>query len=64
VLRKKKLEELVLKYRSLFWLIGRQTAMSTHNKLVLYKQILKPLWTYGMELHEAEQYRHTTAIPK
>jgi hypothetical protein len=26
------------------------TAMSTHSKLVLYKQILKPVWTYGIQL--------------
>jgi len=30
--------------------MGRQSAMSTHNKLVLYKQILKPVWTYGIQL--------------
>jgi hypothetical protein len=24
--------------------------MPTHNKLVLYKQILKPVWTYGIQL--------------
>jgi hypothetical protein len=25
-------------------------ALSTHNKPVLYKQILKPVWTYGIQL--------------
>jgi hypothetical protein len=30
--------------------MGRRSAMSTHNKLVLYKQILKPVWTYGIQL--------------
>ena len=29
------------------WLMGRRSALSTNNKLVLYKQILKPVWTYG-----------------
>jgi hypothetical protein len=24
--------------------------MSTHNRLVFYKQILKPVWTYGIQL--------------
>jgi len=28
----------------------RQLALSTHNKLVLYKQILKHMWTYGIQL--------------
>jgi hypothetical protein len=47
---KKKMEELGIKYRRIYLLIGRQSAMSTHNKLVLYKQILKLVWTYGIQL--------------
>jgi hypothetical protein len=47
---KKKGEELDLKYRSMYWIMGRQSAMPTHNKLVLYKQILKPVWTYGIQV--------------
>jgi hypothetical protein len=47
---KKKREGLGLKYRSMYWIMGRQSAMSTHNKLVLYRQILKPVWTYGIQL--------------
>jgi hypothetical protein len=45
---KKKGEELDLKYRSTYWIIG-QSAMSTH-KMVLYKQIMNPLWTYGIQV--------------
>ena len=30
--------------------MGRRSALTTHNKLVLYKQILKPVWTYGIQL--------------
>jgi hypothetical protein len=36
---KKKREELDLKYRQMFWLMGRRSALTMHNKLVLYKQI-------------------------
>jgi hypothetical protein len=32
------------------WLLRRRSALSTHNKLVLYKQTLKPVWTYGIQL--------------
>jgi hypothetical protein len=45
---KKKRAELGLKYRSM--IMELQSAMSNHNKLVLYKQILKPVWTYGIQL--------------
>ena len=47
---KKKREELRLKYRKMYWLIGRNSTLSLHNKLLLYKQILKPVWTYGIQL--------------
>jgi hypothetical protein len=47
---KEKREELGLKYRQMYWLMGRRSAMTTYNKLVLYKQILKPVWTYGIQL--------------
>jgi len=47
---KKKREELGLKYKQMYWLMGRRSAISTHNKLVPYKQILKPVWTYGIQL--------------
>jgi hypothetical protein len=41
---KKKREELGLKY------MGRKSVLSIHNKLMLYKQLLKPMWTYGIQL--------------
>jgi hypothetical protein len=47
---KKKRRELGLKYRQMYWLMGRRSALTTHNKLILYKQILKPVWTYGIQL--------------
>lgn len=47
---KKKKEELELKYRKMYWLIGRRSTLSTYNKILLYKQILKPIWIYGIQL--------------
>jgi hypothetical protein len=32
------------------WLLGRQSNLSTTNKLLLYKTILKPIWTYSIQL--------------
>ncbi len=32
------------------WLIGRNSKLSIANKLLLYKVILKPIWTYGVQL--------------
>jgi hypothetical protein len=33
-----------------YWLFGRKSKLSTSNKLLLYKTILKPIWTYGIKL--------------
>lgn len=47
---KKKREELGLRYKKMYWLLGRNSKLSMYNKLLLYKQILKPVWMYGAQL--------------
>ena len=47
---KKKKEEMNIKFRKMYWLLGKQSELSIHNKLILYNQILKPIWTYGAQL--------------
>jgi uncharacterized protein YpmS len=42
---KKKQEEIKLKYRKMYWIIVRSSALSVYNKLMLYQQVLKPIWT-------------------
>jgi len=39
-----------LRYKRMCWLIGRNSSLSVPNKRLLYKQILKPIWTYGIKL--------------
>jgi hypothetical protein len=34
----------------MYWLLGHKLKLSTNNKLLLYKAILKPIWTYGIQL--------------
>jgi hypothetical protein len=31
-------------------LLGRKSKLPSHNKLLLYKAILEPIWTYGIQL--------------
>jgi hypothetical protein len=38
------------KFNEINWLIGRKSHLTIHNKLLIYKTILRPIWTYGIEL--------------
>jgi len=39
-----------LRHKELYWLLGRTTHLSVDNKLLLYKSIIIPIWTHGIEL--------------
>ena len=39
-----------LKASSLHWLINSHSKLSLDNKVILYKTVLKPIWTYGIQL--------------
>jgi hypothetical protein len=47
---KKKHDELNIKFRKMYWLLGRNSELSIYNKLILYKQVLQPVWRYGIQL--------------
>jgi hypothetical protein len=32
------------------WLINRKSQLSLENKITIYKAIIRPVWTYGIEL--------------
>lgn len=47
---KKKKDELELRYKRMYWLLGRTSPVTVRNKILLYKQVLMPVWTYGIQL--------------
>jgi len=47
---KVKCQYLNLKLRSMYWLLGHRSKLSVENKLLLYKCVLKPVGTYGVQL--------------
>jgi hypothetical protein len=51
-----------LKLRSMYWLLGRKSQLSLANKLLLYKCVLKPVWTYGIQLWGCAKPSHTKII--
>jgi hypothetical protein len=48
ILAKRKQLEITL--TKMYWLLGRKSKLSTSDKLLIYKTILKPIWTYGIQL--------------
>jgi len=34
----------------MYWRLGSKSQLSIESKLLLYKAILKPIWTYGVQL--------------
>jgi len=46
----KKRKQTDLKVNEIKWLIGRNSNLSLENKLLVYKAVIKPIWTYGIEL--------------
>jgi hypothetical protein len=43
-------KHLDLRTKELYWNIIKYSPLSLSNKLLLHKAILKPAWTYGLEL--------------
>lgn len=48
-IRKKK-KALNLKFNRMRWLFRKNSGLSIDNKLLLYRQILRPMWSYGCQL--------------
>lgn len=46
----KKKKQIDLKIKQMNWLIGRQSKLSLSNKLLLYKVMIVPIWTYGIQV--------------
>lgn len=45
-----KRKQLGLKFQKMHWLMGKNSKLSIENKLLIYKSIIKPIWTYGIQL--------------
>jgi hypothetical protein len=43
-------KQLAISLTKFYWLLGRRSKLSVSNKLLIYKAILKPIWTHGIQL--------------
>jgi hypothetical protein len=46
----KKRKQVNITIKQLNWLLGRKSNQATENKLLIYKTIIIPIWTYGLDL--------------
>lgn len=59
---KAKRKQLDTKVKQMYWLIGKRSQLSLSNKLLLYKVILKPIWTYGIQLWGCAKASYTKIL--
>lgn len=59
-----KRKELNLKFSKMYWLLGQHSQLSIHNKFLIYQQVLKPVWTYGIQLCGCAKKTHIETIQK
>jgi hypothetical protein len=34
----------------MYWLLGCNSELSVHNKIILYNQVIRPVWSFGIQL--------------
>lgn len=59
-----KLIQMKLKAIQINWLIGRNSTLSLDCKLLLYNSILKPIWSYGIQLWGAASASNVDKIQR
>jgi hypothetical protein len=60
----KKRKHIDLKVKDLYWIIGRKSPASLESKVFLYKTIIKPIWTYGIELWGCPSKSHIAKMQR
>jgi hypothetical protein len=51
-----------LKIRNMNWLINKKSQPSLENKITIYKAIINPVWTYGIELRGCSKPSNTKIL--
>ena len=49
------IDKIQIKRRQMYWLTSRSSKLSIENKLKIHKTIIKPIWTYGIQLWGQQQ---------
>jgi hypothetical protein len=57
-----KRQQMNMKLREISWLMNHKSKLSLKNKLILYRSIIKPIWTYGIQLWGCTKPSNTQII--
>jgi hypothetical protein len=57
-------KQIDLKVKDLYWVIGRKSPASLESKVLLYKTIIKPIWTYGIKLWGCASKSHIAKMQR
>jgi hypothetical protein len=60
----KKRKQINLKIKEIYWLIERKFNLSIENKVLIYKAIIKPIWSYGIELWGCASKSHIVIMQR
>jgi hypothetical protein len=61
---KTKRQHLNVKVQQMSWLLGRKSKLSLKNKILVYRCILKPIWTYGIQLWGCTKPSNTKVLQR
>lgn len=59
---KQKAQQIKLKSRQMYWLVGYNSNLNLYNKRLLYLAIFKPIWMYGSQLWGCAKKSNTNII--
>jgi hypothetical protein len=51
------------KFHKNYWLLGRNSELLIHNKIILYKQVIHPVWSYCIQLWDCASDSNIDVIP-
>jgi hypothetical protein len=52
----------VFKVRNMDWLINKKSQLTLENKITIYNAIIRPVWTYGIELWGCSKHSNTKIL--
>jgi len=53
-----------LKIGKMYWLLGRNPSLPVYNKLLLYNQVVKSVWTYEIQLWGCARKNNVNTIQR